>query len=162
AGGWKPIVFLNRHHSHEEIKLYYRAADFCLVTSLHDGMNLVAKEYAAARHDDQGSLILSRFTGASHELADALAVNPYDTAELAEQLAGLDIRDYPSLAELRGDLRRIVTGYCETHPAEARVSGFEPFYFSESIAVTVPLDVQAGTLAEFREALTNLSHDTFY
>jgi alpha,alpha-trehalose-phosphate synthase [UDP-forming] len=80
---WKPIVFLNRHHSHEEIKPYYRAADFCLVTSLHDGMNLVAKEYIAARRDEQGALILSRFTGASHELRDALVVNPYDTDELA-------------------------------------------------------------------------------
>jgi alpha,alpha-trehalose-phosphate synthase [UDP-forming] len=80
---WKPIVFLNRHHSHQEIKRYYRAADFCLVTSLHDGMNLVAKEYIASRQDEEGALILSRFTGASHELMDALVVNPYDTDELA-------------------------------------------------------------------------------
>ncbi|MCU1274766.1 MAG: alpha,alpha-trehalose-phosphate synthase, partial [Bryobacterales bacterium] len=86
AGGWKPIVFLMRHHSHEEITRYYRAADFCLVTSLHDGMNLVAKEYAASRHDEQGALILSRFAGASHELADALVVNPYDTDELARAI----------------------------------------------------------------------------
>jgi trehalose 6-phosphate synthase len=83
AGAWKPILFLKRHHSHEEVQTYYRAADFCLVTSLHDGMNLVAKEYVAAQADHQGALILSRFTGASHELADALAVNPYDTDELA-------------------------------------------------------------------------------
>jgi trehalose-6-phosphate synthase len=86
TGEWKPIVFLNRHHSHEEIKPYYRAADFCLVTSLHDGMNLVAKEYIASRPDEQGSLILSRFTGASHELLDALVVNPYDTEELADAI----------------------------------------------------------------------------
>src|SRR6267378_1178118 len=86
SGGWKPIVFLKRHHSHEEIKPYYRAADFCLVTSLHDGMNLVAKEYAATRSDEQGALILSRFTGASHELVDALLVNPYDTEQLAESI----------------------------------------------------------------------------
>jgi trehalose-6-phosphate synthase len=79
-------VFLNRHHSHEEIQPYYRAADFCLVTSLHDGMNLVAKEYVAARDDGQGALILSRFTGASHELPDALIVNPYDTDELARAI----------------------------------------------------------------------------
>jgi trehalose 6-phosphate synthase len=57
-----------------------------MVTSLHDGMNLVAKEYVAARHDDQGMLILSRFTGASHELSDALVVNPYDTDELAQAI----------------------------------------------------------------------------
>ena len=86
TSSWRPIVFLNRHHSHEEILPYYRQADFCLVTSLHDGMNLVAKEYVAARQDEQGALILSRFTGASHELADALVVNPYDTDELADAI----------------------------------------------------------------------------
>src|SRR5260370_26876174 len=75
---WKPIVFLNRQHSHQEIQNYYRAAHFCLVTSLHDGMNLVAKEFVAARHDERGVLILSCFTGAAHELHDALQINPYD------------------------------------------------------------------------------------
>ena len=83
SGKWRPIVLLKRHHSHEQIAQFYRAADFCFVTSLHDGMNLVAKEYIAARADEQGVLILSRFTGASHELPDALLVNPYDTDELA-------------------------------------------------------------------------------
>jgi trehalose 6-phosphate synthase len=86
AGKWKPIVFLNRHHSHAEIQRYYRAAHFCLVTSLHDGMNLVAKEYVASRVDEQGTLILSRFAGASQELADALIVNPYDIDELAKAI----------------------------------------------------------------------------
>lgn len=86
TGAWRPIVFLNRHHSHAEIQPFYREADVCLVTSLHDGMNLVAKEYIAARPDGQGALILSRFTGASHELADALVVNPYDTDELAQAI----------------------------------------------------------------------------
>jgi len=86
TGSWKPIVFLNRHHSHAEIQVYYREADVCLVTSLHDGMNLVAKEYVAARSDEKGALILSRFTGASHELVDALVVNPYDTDELAQAI----------------------------------------------------------------------------
>ena len=83
---WRPIVFLKRHHSHEEILPYYKRADFCLVTSLHDGMNLVAKEFVASRSDDQGVLILSQFTGASHELTDALIVNPYDTEELADSI----------------------------------------------------------------------------
>jgi trehalose-6-phosphate synthase len=86
TGAWSPIIFLKRQHSHEEIQPYYRAAEFCLVTSLHDGMNLVAKEYIAARQDEGGSLILSRFTGASHELPDALIVNPYDTDELAQAI----------------------------------------------------------------------------
>jgi len=83
---WKPIVFLNRQHSHQEILPYYRAADACLVTSLHDGMNLVAKEFVAAQEDNHGVLILSRFAGAAHELTDALVVNPYDTEELADSI----------------------------------------------------------------------------
>jgi trehalose-6-phosphate synthase len=86
TGNWKPIVLLPRQHSHAEILPYYRTADLCMVTSLHDGMNLVAKEFVAARQDDQGVLILSRFTGASHELADALVVNPYDTQEVAHAI----------------------------------------------------------------------------
>jgi len=83
---WRPIVFLSRHHSHAEILPCYRDADVCLVTSLHDGMNLVAKEYIVSREDEQGVLVLSRFTGASHELVDALVVNPYDTEQLAQAI----------------------------------------------------------------------------
>jgi alpha,alpha-trehalose-phosphate synthase [UDP-forming] len=86
AGQWKPIVLLNRQHSHEEIAPYYRAADLCLVTSLHDGMNLVAKEFVATRHDERGALILSCFTGAARELRDALQVNPYDIDQTAEAI----------------------------------------------------------------------------
>ncbi len=86
AGKWKPIVFLHRHHTHEEIERYYRAADLCLVTSLHDGMNLVAKEFLAARRDERGVLILSQFTGAARELRDALLVNPYDIDQTAEAI----------------------------------------------------------------------------
>jgi trehalose-6-phosphate synthase len=86
AGAWKPLVFLKRHHSHREIERYYRVADVCMVTSLHDGMNLVAKEFVACRDDEQGALILSRFTGASRELRDALIVNPYDTEQLASAI----------------------------------------------------------------------------
>ncbi len=83
---WKPIVFLMRHHSHEEIDPYYRLSDFCLVTSLHDGMNLVAKEYVASRDDEGGAVILSRFTGAAQELQDAVLINPYDAEEVAEAI----------------------------------------------------------------------------
>jgi alpha,alpha-trehalose-phosphate synthase [UDP-forming] len=86
TGKWRPIVFLKRHHSHEEIARYYRAADLCLVTSLHDGMNLVAKEFLAARRDERGVLILSQFTGAARELPDALLINPYDTDQTAEAI----------------------------------------------------------------------------
>ncbi len=87
AGRWKPLELLKRHHSHEEIEKYYKAADVCMVTSLHDGMNLVAKEFVASRDDEQGALILSRFTGAARDLPDALLVNPYDTEQLADAIA---------------------------------------------------------------------------
>jgi trehalose 6-phosphate synthase len=83
---WKPIVLIERQCSHEEVDRWYRAADLCLVTSLHDGMNLVAKEYLAARDDEDGVLVLSKFTGAAIELRDALLVNPYDTNGVAEAI----------------------------------------------------------------------------
>ncbi|MBI2315004.1 trehalose-6-phosphate synthase [Candidatus Daviesbacteria bacterium] len=83
---WKPIVLLQRHHNQEEIQKFYKSVDFCLVTSLHDGMNLVAKEFVAARDDEKGVLILSQFTGASRELKDALIVNPYNGEQTAESI----------------------------------------------------------------------------
>jgi trehalose 6-phosphate synthase len=83
---WKPLVFLKKHHSHEEIARFFRAASFCMVTSLHDGMNLVAKEFVASREDERGTLILSTFTGAARELSDALLVNPYDVSQLADSI----------------------------------------------------------------------------
>lgn len=86
TGGWKPIVLLKDHHVHEKIDRYYRAADLCMVTSLHDGMNLVAKEFVSSRNDEDGVLILSQFAGASMELRDALIVNPYDIEDMAEAI----------------------------------------------------------------------------
>ncbi len=83
---WQPIVFVKKQHSHEEIRPFYETADLCLVTSLHDGMNLVAKEYISARDEESGVLILSQFTGASKELRDALIVNPYDIEEMSEAI----------------------------------------------------------------------------
>jgi trehalose-6-phosphate synthase len=86
SGDWRPVVFLERHHTHREILPFYKCADVCIVTSLSDGMNLVAKEFVAARDDDGGALILSQFAGASRELRDALIVNPYDTEQTAEAI----------------------------------------------------------------------------
>jgi trehalose 6-phosphate synthase len=83
---WRPIVMLVAQHSHRDIWPYYRWADFCMVTSLHDGMNLVAKEFVSVREDGDGVLILSRFTGASRELRDALLVNPYDVDATADAI----------------------------------------------------------------------------
>ncbi len=83
SGKWKPIVLLKKHHSHHEITRFYHAASVCMVTSLHDGMNLVAKEFVASRDDEHGVLILSTFAGAALELTDALQVNPYDVQQTA-------------------------------------------------------------------------------
>jgi alpha,alpha-trehalose-phosphate synthase [UDP-forming] len=83
AGRWMPIVLLKKHHSHQEIARFYKAASVCMVTALHDGMNLVAKEFVASRDDDRGVLILSTFAGAAMELSDALLVNPYDVQQVA-------------------------------------------------------------------------------
>jgi len=106
--GWKPIVLLERHHDHEEIADLYRAADLCLVTSLHDGMNLVAKEFVAARDDEGGTLILSRFTGASRELEDALVVNPYDTHQLGEAIHQALTMDSEERTRRMRRMRRVV------------------------------------------------------
>ena len=84
--GPTPIVLKVEHHEPREVYEYYRAADCCFVSSLHDGMNLVAKEFVAARDDERGVLILSQFTGAARELPEALIVNPYDIDQCAAAL----------------------------------------------------------------------------
>jgi trehalose 6-phosphate synthase len=99
---YKPILFLKKHHSHQEILPYYRLADVCLVTSLHDGMNLVAKEFVAARTDEGGVLVLSRFAGAALELRDALIVNPYDAEQLADSIRfALELEPAEQTARMR-------------------------------------------------------------
>ena len=84
--GYAPIVLKVEHHEPDEVYEYYRASDLCFVSSLHDGMNLVAKEFVASRDDERGVLILSQFTGASRELPEALIVNPYDIDQCAAAL----------------------------------------------------------------------------
>jgi trehalose 6-phosphate synthase len=87
ANGWRPIILIGEHQEPLRVFELYRAADFCLVNSLHDGMNLVAKEFVAARDDEDGVLILSTFAGASRELTEAVLVNPFDVTETAEAMA---------------------------------------------------------------------------
>ncbi|MEO6896014.1 MAG: trehalose-6-phosphate synthase [Caldimonas sp.] len=84
--GYQPVHLLAHHHEHDAVTELFRAADVCLVTSLHDGMNLVCKEFVAARDDEQGVLILSRFAGAAREMTEALIVNPYHVEETADAL----------------------------------------------------------------------------
>jgi trehalose-6-phosphate synthase len=86
SADYHPIILKAEHHDAEQVNRYYRAADACLVTSLHDGMNLVAKEFIAAREDERGVLVLSQFTGAARELHEALIVNPYHIEQSAEAL----------------------------------------------------------------------------
>jgi trehalose 6-phosphate synthase len=83
---WKPIVLETAQYGHPEINSLYKLANICVVTSLHDSMNLVCKEYAAERNDELGVLILSQFTGAAHDLKGALIINPYSTKEIAEAI----------------------------------------------------------------------------
>jgi len=86
-GKYQPIRLLRSHHEPPLVYRFYRAADYCYVSSLHDGMNLVAKEFVAARDDERGVLVLSQFTGAARELTEALVVNPYDLEESSSALA---------------------------------------------------------------------------
>jgi trehalose 6-phosphate synthase len=86
-GSWQPIHLVHRYLSQPTLIALHRLADFCLVTSLHDGMNLVAKEFVASRYDEDGVLILSSFTGSARELTDALLVNPFSTHEIVQAIA---------------------------------------------------------------------------
>jgi trehalose 6-phosphate synthase len=86
-GAYQPIILLRAHHEPPTVFRFLRAADVCYVSSLHDGMNLVAKEFVAARDDERGVLILSQFTGAARELTEALIVNPYDLRQASDALA---------------------------------------------------------------------------
>ncbi|HET9025859.1 MAG TPA: trehalose-6-phosphate synthase, partial [Burkholderiaceae bacterium] len=85
-GDYRPNIWLEAHHEPEDIFQFFRAASICYVGSLHDGMNLVAKEYVAARDDERGVLVLSQFAGAARELHEALIVNPYHIEEVAEAM----------------------------------------------------------------------------
>jgi len=85
-GNWKPIIYLKKHFSADEIMPFYKIADFCIVSSLDDGMNLVAKEYVSAKKNLSGVLILSQFTGAARELTDAIQFNPYAIEEFSEAI----------------------------------------------------------------------------
>ena len=101
---WQPVVFVNEHIGPDLIYALYRGAAGCVVSSLHDGMNLVAKEFVSARDDEQGVLVLSEFTGAARELTDAVLVNPFDVDQLA---AGLHAALTMPAAEQRRRMRRM-------------------------------------------------------
>jgi trehalose-6-phosphate synthase len=106
--GYQPIHLRIQHHDIGDVTMHYRGADLCVVSSLHDGMNLVAKEFVAARDDEQGVLILSQFTGAAAELPDALVVNPYNIDQCAAALhLALSMKPVEQRARMRS-MRGIV------------------------------------------------------
>jgi len=109
--GYQPVHLLAEHHEHEAVNELFRAADMCVVTSLHDGMNLVSKEFIAARDDEQGVLILSRFAGAARELTEALIVNPYHVEETADALDRAATMPPAEQRERMASLRMIVREY---------------------------------------------------
>jgi trehalose 6-phosphate synthase len=110
-GTYRPIVLLRSHHEPVEVFRYYRAAELCYVSSLHDGMNLVAKEFVAARDDELGVLVLSQFTGAARELTEALIVNPYDLQQAAGAMAAaLQMSEHEQRERMRS-MRRVVSEF---------------------------------------------------
>ncbi|MEO8673644.1 MAG: trehalose-6-phosphate synthase [Tahibacter sp.] len=108
---WAPIILRRQHTEPVDVFRYFRASDLCYVSSLHDGMNLVAKEYVAARDDERGVLILSQFTGAARELTEALVVNPYDIEQASAALAAaLVMPDSEQQARMRA-MRALVSEF---------------------------------------------------
>src|SRR4051795_13598099 len=110
-GSYRPVVLHRRHHEPPRVFQFLRAADLCYVSSLHDGMNLVAKEFIAARDDDRGVLVLSQFTGAARELSEALIVNPYDLNQASSALAAALTMSPQEQTERMRALRALVSEF---------------------------------------------------
>ncbi|HKP55405.1 MAG TPA: trehalose-6-phosphate synthase [Polyangiales bacterium] len=111
SASYRPIVLLRVHHEPAAVFRFYRAADLCYVSSLHDGMNLVAKEFVAARDDERGVLVLSQFTGAARDLTEALIVNPYDIRQAAHALAAALRMPASEQRERMASMRRLVSEF---------------------------------------------------
>ena len=129
--------------------------EFCLgIESCSDGSIFYHTFQSLNRHH-----FLAR--GFSSDFAQ-WAAGACNRADLAEQLAALDIRDYFSLADLRGDLHRVVSDYCRAHPQFVEQTSFEPFFFLESVEVAMLLGFEARTLEEFRDSVRRLTHASFH
>jgi trehalose 6-phosphate synthase len=111
TGANPPIVLRRSHHEPESVFRFFRAADLCYVSSLHDGMNLAAKEFVASREDGLGVLVLSQFTGAARDLTEALIVNPYDVSTAADALAAALSMPVGEQRERMESMRRIVSEF---------------------------------------------------
>jgi trehalose 6-phosphate synthase len=141
ADGWQPIVFAKKHHDQPSLMALHRLASFCLVTSLHDGMNLVAKEFVASRFDEDGVLILSRFTGAARELTSALLVNPYAIDDMAEAMHQAIQMPHCERQRRMQKMREAVSGNNIYRWAGKIVSALLKFEFQEP--ETVPAETMA-------------------
>jgi len=131
------------------------------LSELHDGID----------HATDASIFYHTFQtlGRHHFLTEGFSndfaqwvLASLNRAQLAERLGGIDVRDYFSVAELRSDLLRMILEHCEAEPRDAQLSAFEPFYFCEAVEVTVPLDMEARTLEQFREGIARIGHASFY
>jgi trehalose 6-phosphate synthase len=153
AGAYRPLILLDAHHDPSDVHRFMRAADFCYVGSLRDGMNLVAKEFVRARDDRRGVLLLSEFAGAARDLTSALLVDPRRTADVARQMAAaLDMRVDEQEARMR-ELRTIVARFttydwavriladaedCRQQAAASRVQPRRPTGAFQSLGVEQP------------------------
>src|SRR5882762_7654891 len=111
SGDYRPVLLQRHHHEPPRVFRYLHAADVCYVSSLHDGMNLVAKEFIASREDEAGVLLLSRFAGAARELTEALVVNPYDLEGVADTLRSALMMPLREQQERMRALRQQVAQY---------------------------------------------------
>ncbi|MDH4270173.1 MAG: trehalose-6-phosphate synthase, partial [Dehalococcoidia bacterium] len=128
---WKPILYIKEHFTPFTLSALQRLANFCIVSSLHDGMNLVAKEFVSSRVDGDGVLILSRFTGAARELTDALLVNPYSVDDIAKAIKVAVNMSKKERRTRMSSLRATVQGNNIYSWADSIISEIAKFQFPE-------------------------------
>jgi trehalose 6-phosphate synthase len=153
-GAWRPILVLEGHHPAAAVAQFLRAADCCYVGSLHDGLNLVSKEFVRERDDERGVLILSAFAGAAQELTDALLINPYDVDAAA---TAFDRALRMPASEQRDRLRRMrttVAGNDAAHWARAILDSVAPAETPVAERLLAPL---ASALAPLKPALSSVA-----
>lgn len=129
---WRPIIYLKQHFSQPEMAALHRLADFCIVSSLHDGLNLVAKEYVSSRFDEDGALILSFFTGAARELTEALLINPFSAEEIARAIRAALEMPAPERRKRMRRMREAVAGNNVYRWAGKVLSALMKFDFAET------------------------------
>ncbi|HQP91985.1 MAG TPA: trehalose-6-phosphate synthase [Candidatus Omnitrophota bacterium] len=128
---WKPVILVRRHLTFVELLALHRLSEAALITSLHDGMNLVAKEFVSARSDNKGVLILSQFTGASRELTDAVLVNPYDREQIADGIYSALSLSAEDVQKRMAKMRTVVQEYNIFRWAGKVISELLKFEFKE-------------------------------